>query len=294
MIKSMTGYGNATINNNHLTIELALKSVNSRALDLSFKLSEELQPFEIDLRTLIKKNFHRGKIEIRASCVWNACHPAPYKSDNASSDYWVEIQTKYDRIKSFVPDVQRPSVEWVIREWHSQQKTNSQNQCAIISAFEESIRTLDSSRKEEGKSIASCLIELCRELSCKIQELSSLLTLELENAHRKLQEHWTNLNQALDTDLVKTDQENRIISNWLAKFDVDEEISRLSSHIQTLTNVIQTSDEPTGKRIEFFVQEMGREANTLLSKSLTGHTANLAIDIKVIIEKMKEQAQNVE
>ncbi|WP_139057256.1 YicC family protein [Candidatus Ichthyocystis hellenicum] len=293
MIKSMTGYGNATINNNHLTIELALKSVNSRALDLSFKLSEELQPFEIDLRNLIKKKFHRGKIEIKASCIWNTSHPTPYKCDHAD-DYWTEIQTKYERIKTFVPDVQRPSVEWVIREWHSQQKTNSQNQHAIISAFEESLRTLDSSRKEEGSCIASCLIELSRELSCKIQELSSLLTIELENAHRRLLEHWSMLNQGLNTDLVKTEQENRIISNWLAKFDVDEEISRLSSHIQTLTNVIQTSDEPTGKRIEFFVQEMGREANTLLSKSLTGHTANLAIEIKVIIEKMKEQAQNVE
>ncbi|WP_176696087.1 endoribonuclease YicC domain-containing protein [Candidatus Ichthyocystis sparus] len=288
----MTGYGNATINTSHTTIELALKSVNSRTLDIHFKLPEELQHLEPEMRKMAKAKLSRGKVEIRAHCIWDLCSTQQHIKDTNSS--LSAIQTKYSLIKKNIPDIQSPSIEWVVKEWHSRQKNVNQYQQEILDCFGVALDSLDESRQEEGKGISSFLYASCMDLSKKLMDLSSLLRKELESSHRKLLGHWKDLNIDPEINIIKTEQENYIISNWLAKFDVDEEIGRLTSHIMVLTEIIGNPPKSVGKKVEFFIQEMGREANTLLSKSLTGNTAIIAIDIKVIIEKMKEQAQNVE
>ena len=291
MIYSMTGYAAASRDLGSAVMNLEIKSVNSRYLDISFRLSEDLRFLEMALREKIVERIGRGKIECRGYLQAQPAQGAVAHDRTPNPVLLAELGKLDTAVRSALPQAAPLSVAEVLR-WPGvlgdESLTNEQLQSAAQELFATLLEDFVATREREGAKLADVLRDRAARMREQVGAALPLLPAALEAYRERLA---TKLREAvanLDEDRIRQE-----IGVFAAKIDVAEEIARLVTHMDELERVLKKGGA-VGKRLDFLMQELNREANTLASKSVSGEVTVIALELKLLIEQMREQVQNLE
>ena len=288
MIRSMTAFTRQEASSEVGDLVLELRTVNHRYLDISLRLPEELRNLEPVLREQITARLGRGKLEC------NLRYSAP---DLADSDLPVDdervkrIAHACRHIDSYLYSPAPISSLDVLRMpgvVQSKPVDLEQLKVAVTQLLEQALADLVATREREGGKLAQVIQERCDSMTAIVATVKTQLPEILQQWRSKLMERINEAKQELDQD--RLEQEMVYLAQ---KTDVAEEIDRLSMHIEEVKRVL-AADKPVGRRLDFLMQELNREANTLGSKSIHADTSRASVDLKVLIEQMREQVQNIE
>ncbi|MCC2595643.1 YicC family protein [Pusillimonas sp. MFBS29] len=310
MIRSMTAFGNARAESPQGSVSIEFRTVNSRFLDVSFRLPDELRLAESPIREQLGQVVKRGKVEIRAS------YTRPEVQDQSSLDlhYLTRIATQLELARQYLPDIAAPSLAELTSA--SAQNSPSTDTSVWLSlctqASTQALTELLAAREREGRRLADMMLECARNITAIVNqvevELPELLAEHQAKIASKLRDALTAASPEGFAQISGTELTARIAqeaSLFSLRIDVAEELSRLRSHIAELEHLLSAEPEAArpgaksqggsvGKRLDFLFQEMNREANTLGSKASALSVTRAAIDLKLLIEQMREQTQNIE
>ncbi|NLC37035.1 MAG: YicC family protein [Alcaligenaceae bacterium] len=310
MIRSMTAFGTAKAETEHGTLTIEIRSVNSRFLDLNFRLPEDLRMVEPPLRDLLSREISRGKVEIRANYA-RALATEAATLDTASLRRVADLLAA---AREILPDTPAPRLNELLAGSNGNEGLDAEAWTAMaVEACTRALADLQAARQREGRRLADIMQECAEGMTRITEEVEAALPVILEEHQQKLAQRLKDalLNANPDGFALITGEElsARIAqetSLFSLRIDVAEELARLRSHIEELSHILsgtakaKTSSAPArkasgaGKRLDFLFQEMNREANTLGSKAGALSMTRAAIDLKLLIEQMREQAQNIE
>jgi uncharacterized protein (TIGR00255 family) len=287
MPRSMTAYARITEEHNWGSISCELKSVNHRFLEVGFRMPESLREAETTLRDMARKKLGRGKIDCSVQITFN--------HSDASSE--LDLETAREHIKiveSISAEITQPGtisaidimkLPGVLKDSSIDIKQLSK---AGIQAFDLALDQMLEGRSREGEKLANMIEQRLLGIEAQIALVRKHLPEILEQQRNRLHEKLAELKDQLDEQ--RLEQEMVIISN---RADVDEELDRLEAHVIEIRRVL--GDQASiGRRLDFLMQELNREANTLGSKSISNITTQASVELKVLIEQMREQIQNIE
>ena len=308
-VYSMTGY--ASVQSSHETVDeaantptwrlhLELRAVNSRFLDLTFKLPEELRPYESALRELLQKHIKRGKLELRGSLENTQAAQASAAAPNAN--VLQQLARAQDTVLTWLPQARPLSVGEILRlgQGSAQASLDSDTlQKWLLATAQQLLDQFKQARAVEGQQLANSLLARVAGLRSLAQQAEPLIPQLVEQQRQRFIDKWNDalkLAQQSGSSVSPEAAQERALSEATAfaiRIDVAEEITRLQSHLNTIDDLLSKGND-MGKRLEFLIQELHREANTLGSKSATLETSRISVDMKVLIEQMREQVQNLE
>ena len=287
-IASMTGFARREVSGSWGTLVCEVRSVNHRFLEAGFRLPDELRAAESELRQRLAREIKRGKVD--CSMSWR-------RAQGAEASLEVDAQA-LDRLTSRVREITRALpdnhvvnvldvLRWpgVLRE---ESDLGEQLLVAARALFGSTLEDLVAARAREGMRLRELLEQRCSSLETLVSHVRARLPEVHQRVRVKLNERLAELQANVDRE--RLEQELALL---LQRLDVDEELDRLTGHIAEIRRII-AGHEPAGRRLDFLMQELNREANTLSSKSQDLETTRGAVDMKVIIEQMREQVQNVE
>lgn len=288
MIFSMTGYASQEKSLDNATLILELRAVNSRYLDLHFKLDDNLRSLEPLMRERIGEQLSRGKIECKLNLMARTSAPQAAQIDPAMLQQLAAMQAT---AKQHFPQSRELSVADILR-WPgvliSEAGGESQLAEEVKALLQEGLQALNASRAREGEKLKALILERLAQIEQLVETVKPLLPTLTQEYQAKLE---AKLNDSLkNLDPERLAQELVLFAQ---RIDVDEELSRLTAHISEVKRILN-SDAPAGKRLDFLMQELNREANTLGSKSVAVETTKVSMELKVLIEQMREQIQNIE
>jgi uncharacterized protein (TIGR00255 family) len=303
-VYSMTGYASAqhsTANSgsesepksappSHLGLEI--RSVNSRFLDLSFRLPEELRQYEPALRELVVGRLKRGKVEVRAAIETSSSNTVADPTPRLLQ----RLNAVQDSVKAWLPDARPLSVADVIRLSVNEQSSARDWREDILPLADKTLQELLSAREREGARLATMLLERIGQLRALAEQAVPLVPQLVAQQRQRFMERWRDAMALTEGTVLPEAAQDRALSEATAfaiRIDVAEEITRLNSHLDELERLINKGGE-IGKRLDFLIQELHREANTMGSKSAALELTHISVDMKVLIEQMREQVQNIE
>ena len=276
--------------NSRLGVEI--RSVNSRFLDLAFRLPDELRQAEPALRELLTAKLKRGKVELRVSMdstsASNLRAPSPATLQRLGSFE--------DTIKSWLPQAAGLSVADVLRLATNEDKKTHDYSEDLLKLAKKALKELLSARQREGGRLAAMLLDRTAQLRALAGLAVPLIPKLVEQQKNRFLERWKEALALPDSKVLPEAAQERALSEATAfaiRIDVAEEITRLSSHLDEIDRLLESGGE-LGKRLDFLIQELHREANTLGSKSTSLELTRISVDMKVLIEQIREQVQNIE
>ncbi len=288
MIRSMTAFSSSESSSENFFVRWEIRSVNHRYLDINLRLPDHTRTFEPVIRSEISKKLKRGKVD----CILT-CSPQIDSQESLAIDIEQvkRLLTSVDLVESVMS---RPigfsALE--IMQWPGVQVESEIDvetlSSEVTSVLNVALLAQLEAREREGQSMSIGLVERCELMRVQIAIVRDRMPLLRDKIQTKLKAKLQELEASVDSD--RFEQE---VVYMLQKMDVDEEIDRLTTHIDEMCRLIQQS-EPVGRRMDFLLQEMNREANTLGSKSVDTLATQAAIEMKVLIEQMREQVQNIE
>ncbi len=291
MIHSMTGYAAASRDLGSAVLNFEIKSVNSRYLDIGFRIGEDLRFLEMALRERIGERVGRGKIEVRGYLQSQAGQGGGARRQTPDAAMLAELGRLQDEVRQSLPHAALMSVAEVLR-WPGVLADDSlgaeQLQAAGLELFSGLLDEFVASRNREGAKLADVLRDRAIHMREQVAAVKPLVPVALASYQERLA---TKLREAvanLDEDRIRQE-----IGVFAAKIDVAEELARLITHLDELDRVL-TKGGAVGKRLDFLMQELNREANTLASKSVSSEVTVIALELKLLIEQMREQVQNLE
>ncbi len=288
MIRSMTAF--ARVDGKSANAELAweLRSVNHRYLEAFVRLPDELRVMESLVRERVSVRLARGKVECVLRCNWTTEQSVAMELDR---DRLAAVLAACREVETRCSEATSPGViellRWpgVVRE---PEPDTGAVQTEALALLEQALDELVATREREGQQIRNHLMARLDGIQQQAQEVRLRLPEVLERIRHKLDARLTELQVQVDKDRLEQE-----LAYLAQKMDVDEELDRLESHLSEVRRVLERS-EPVGRRLDFLMQEFNREANTLASKSGDSATTAAAVELKVLIEQMREQVQNVE
>ncbi|AZY49275.1 YicC/YloC family endoribonuclease [Bordetella avium] len=310
MIRSMTAFGNARVDLEQGSLSLELRSVNSRFLDLYFRLPDELRHTETPLRELLTSQLARGKVEVRVSFTRNASAEVT----QLDPEWLGRLAEQLEAARRVLPEVGAPRLVELFN-WPGQRGNDALDPqiwgAACLSAGQQALSQLQEGRKREGERLAAMMRECAEGVGGIVDLVEAHLPQLLAEHREKLA---TKLRESLEAafpggfaHISGAELSERVAQEaglFALRIDVAEELSRLRSHLDELRHLLTEgggkpggkaqSKGSAGKRLDFLFQEMNREANTLGSKAGSLEVTRAAMDLKLLIEQMREQAQNLE
>ena len=288
MLHSMTGFAREAADSGFGTLTCELRAVNHRYFDAQFRLPEELRPQEIELRQKISGLIKRGKVE----CSLHLRRAVGGDAEmTLNADLVRQIGARLGELKSELNDTRDIDPVDVLR-WPGvveEPQIDTESLYAEADALlGQALDALNAMRASEGQRIADMLESRCVEILEIAATVRARIPEVLDAVRARLLERLERLD--IEADPARLETELVLIAQ---KLDVDEEVDRLESHVSEIREAL-AQDGPVGRRLDFLMQELNREANTLGSKSADKQTTRAAVDLKVLIEQMREQIQNVE
>ena len=283
----MTAFARAEWHGEPGSLDMELRSVNHRYLELSIRLPDELRFLEMVIREHIGARLGRGKVECRLSYRPSATQAALVINEelarqvaNASRTidamlYNPSAVNSMDILRW--PDVlqpPKPEAEPLKRQ--------------VLTLLEQVLNEFTATREREGEQLKSLIVQRCSAIENVVRKLQQHLPEVTARWRERLQERLAGVKEELDPSRLEQE-----IVLFAQKIDVAEELDRLNAHVKEVKHVLE-QDKPAGRRLDFLMQELNREANTLASKSADAQTTRAAVDLKVLIEQMREQVQNIE
>jgi uncharacterized protein (TIGR00255 family) len=287
MIYSMTGYAVASADSPRGALNLELRSVNSRFLDLQFRVAEELRATEPLLRELISARISRGKVDCRLSFGSSASTTPQQLNLQAVQQLRALAAEAAKAFPGAAPLRTADVLRWpgVLAEAAIDEE---RTRAVLADLCRRALDELAAARAREGAKLAAALLERVAEMRQRLAEVAPLVP-EAVAAHRaKLAERLREVLEAGVEERIRTE-----IALFAAKSDVDEEITRLAAHLDEVARVLGKGGA-AGKRLDFLAQELNREANTLAAKAAGLKIADCALELKLLIEQIREQVQNIE
>ena len=322
-IYSMTGYASAQSSISQepetaaatsgptLRIGLEIRSVNSRFLDLSFKLQDDLREFEPLLRELLNTKLKRGKVEVKASLVSSEVSSVAEPSPKLLQ----RLARLEDNVRAWLPNVSPLSVAEIMRLSAPILPPGAELVQPITKLFNETIEHLLSARAKEGARLVASMLERVAQLKALTEKVTPIVPQLVEQQRLRFIERFSEAlgitgatvlsgnspkagGENPDHTLSQAAQDRALTeaANFAIRIDVAEELTRLSSHLIEIEQLLSSkkNNESLGKRLDFLIQELNREANTLGSKSTSLELTKIGVDMKVLIEQLREQVQNIE
>jgi len=274
------------------SLGLEIRSVNSRFLDLSFRLPEELRQFEPVLRELLGAQLKRGKVEVRVAIESGSTLAVVEPSTRLLR----RLSAVQDNVKIWLADVQPLRVSDVLRLAASEQASARDWGAEVTPLAQKALKELLAARRREGARLSTTLLQKIGEIRKLAQQALPLVPQLVAQQRQRFIERWNDAMSAAQGAVVPESAQDRALAEATAfaiRIDVAEEITRLGSHLDELERLLHKGGE-IGKRLDFLIQELHREANTMGSKSAALALTNIAVEMKVLIEQMREQVQNIE
>ncbi len=286
MIRSMTAFAAAECTTEVGVLACELRAVNHRFLEVGLRLPEELRAFEPQLRERIAARVSRGKLELGMR-LRRSDGAAALQVDQALlgrlSMFAMEVDSRFPGMRTDLTQLlQFPGV------LQGQAVDTEMLQAAALVVLDATLDDFIAAREREGANLAQVIGERADAITRIAAEVRTLVPQIRSGQRLKLETRLADLAQPVDPG--RLEQELVLL---LQKLDVDEELDRLDSHLSELRRVLKQK-EPVGRRLDFLLQEFNREANTLGSKSVDARTSNAAVELKVLIDQIREQIQNIE
>jgi uncharacterized protein (TIGR00255 family) len=289
MIRSMTGFARRERQGPWGTLTCELRSVNHRYLELSLRLPEDLRGLEGDARQVLSGTLRRGKVD---AGVYLRGGPATATAIELNPPVIEQLLARVTELQALAGTVTATANPLDILRWpgaiREAERDITPVAAAAMELLQETVSDLNDARAREGARIREMLSQRCDALREQVVSLRARLPEVASRIRARVAERVAQLGTTVDPE--RLEQEIVLLAY---KMDVDEELDRLGSHITETLQVLE-SQEPAGRRLDFLMQEFNREANTLSSKSQDAETTRAAVDMKVLIEQMREQVQNVE
>lgn len=288
MICSMTGYAVKTRDLERGTLQLELKSVNSRYLDFHFRVADDLRALEMPLRELLASRLSRGKVECRLN--FNAA-AARTEQLRPNADLLAALRAMNDEVRAAHPEAQPLSVNEILRwpgMFGEQGIDFAALQPEVLALAGEVLEDFTATRAREGEKLAAMIVDRVRAM----RDIVTRVAPRIPEAQALFADK---LRQRL-VEAIGNASDDRILQEvavFATRIDVAEELSRLTAHLDEVERVLKKGGA-VGKRLDFLMQELNREANTLGSKSAVTEVSQASMDLKLLIEQMREQIQNLE
>lgn len=293
-MKSMTGFGSGTATKDGITCTVEIKSVNARFLDLFIRSPKQMNPFESIIRGMVQDRINRGKVEVSVSIQDAGERPKTFTINSVLRKQIQELLVQeefYDDPKK----VPLQAVNSISNDWIQQQDTPIAEEVLsdiVKEATSSALDALIAMRAVEGEHIQQDLVDRITTLENIISQIDTnkvgAVEAYREHIRSKIQEYLVSLEASISEERFL--QEIAILAD---KTDITEEIVRFSSHVVQLKNTL-TDKNPIGRKVDFILQEMNREVNTIGSKAMDSNITEFVVQLKCELEKIREQVQNVE
>jgi uncharacterized protein (TIGR00255 family) len=284
----MTGFSREVAETPFGLLTCELRTVNHRYLDVQFRLPEDLRPKELNLKSRVSNVLKRGKVECSVHLKRGSTKSGEL---TLNKDLVRQLSASAEELAALLPESRAVDpidvLRWpgVVAEPEVEAEPLFAEASALVDA---ALASLTAMRASEGERIAAMLEVRLEDILRIAGEVRTRMPVVLEAVRAKQRERIDKLD--VEADPARLETELALIAQ---KLDVDEELDRLQSHVSEVRTAL-ASDEPVGRRLDFLMQELNREANTLGSKSADADTTRSAVDLKVLIEQMREQIQNIE
>ena len=293
-MKSMTGFGKGNGETADYQIEIEIKSVNQRFMDLQLRMPKQLNDLEALIRQEVKKVLQRGRVEL-------------YLTLNEKNAAHKEVIVQWDLLVPFLKQVEEEAQRLDIKELskknlleklivheafldiREKQQEDTQLEQGVLDALSQALTAIDQSREIEGQGIYQVLKENQQQLLGKIMELQTFIAVYEADHRQRFEKKLTEyLGEQVDQERLLTE-----MAILLERGDIHEELDRMMIHLDSMTTLLEAKS-PIGRELDFLIQEMNREVNTIGSKSSPIEIKNSVVQMKTIIEKIREQVQNIE
>lgn len=284
----MTGFAALEKPIHNATLLLELRAVNSRYLDLHFKLDENLRGFEPTIRELISAQLNRGKVECKVNLIQR---PQLNQETALDGTMMQQLAAMQLQAKAYFPSSCELSMADILR-WPGVVLTQGVDQDLLVEEIkqlvQQGLHDLKASREREGEKLKMLILDRIHQMEMLVEKVKPLLPTLAKEYQAKLENKLQETLKSIDPERIAQE-----LVLFTQRIDVDEELSRLTAHVSEIKRILN-SDAPAGKRLDFLMQELNREANTLGSKSVSTQTSQVSMELKVLIEQMREQIQNIE
>lgn len=288
MIQSMTGYASHELNTENGVLQVEMRSVNQRYLEIHPKLDESCRALEPQLRETLKAKLGRGKVECRISLAKTSGVAASMKLNAGALK---QLAESVKTASTYFPQTQAVDVLEVLR-WPGVMASNTPNSEALLqdlqTVLDVALKELVAARLREGEKLKAMILERLSAVESLIEAVKPLLPKMVKAYREKLLNKLQEAQQTNDDERIRQE-----ITLYIQRIDVDEELSRLDAHVEEVKRILSAGGI-AGKKLDFLMQEMNREANTLGSKSVAIETTQTSMQLKVLVEQMREQIQNIE
>ena len=291
MIKSMTGYGKSSLSINSIEYQVEIKTVNHKYIDTNIRMPRIISYLEEDVRKLIASKIKRGKVDISISFENYSSDGNDIRINTELAKMYIENLKKLAEEENIsanieVTEITRLPDVLTIKSNLDENQIKSE----LLQVVDDAINQLINMRQNEGNSISEGILAKISQIEEKNEEIFKLSTGLIDEYVVKLE---TRIKEILKTEELDKSRLMQEVVIYADKCSVEEEITRLKSHIGQLRNLID-SEGPSGKKMDFIIQEMNRETNTIGSKANNLEIVNRVVDIKTILEDIREQIQNIE
>jgi len=288
MVRSMTAFARQAVETELGTLTLELKSVNHRFSEVSLRLPEELRPAESQIRERIGTVVSRGKIDANLRYQPPSAQEAGFQYDQELVNAIAKVSQEVAGAMAEVSPIRMIDV----LKWPGVLKTpqieNEQLVQITMTLLDAGLKELKETREREGEKLKQMIVDRCAAMANEVARVQVRIPAANEALRQRIREKLTEWKAELDE--TRLEQEVVLLCN---KSDVAEEMDRLQAHIEEVKRVLEDK-KPIGRRLDFLMQELNREANTLSSKSPDTEMTRAAVELKVLIEQMREQVQNIE
>ena len=297
-ISSMTGYANAKVQTDMGLLSIDIRSVNSRFLDLSFRASEEIRFLEPKFREIISGKIARGKMECRLNLVDSGLSADTALNEEALNKL-MALQTqvlKTDPSATALRVADILNYPGIVAAPVPDPEVFAKQ---VLTGFEQCLEVFNESRQREGAALAQVLLKYCTQIEDLVNTLRPKIPEILQAQKDKLTERLKEAlgNKLADGDQITKEEVNERIRQEITlygiKLDVNEEMERLCTHVKEVRRTLDRGG-PVGRKLDFLMQELNREANTLGSKAVSISMTDTSVNLKLVIESMREQIQNLE
>lgn len=293
-MKSMTGFGRKDYRDEALEISIEIKTINHRFRDFFLKLPRSLNPIEENIRRAISEKIARGRIEvfIKFSELNAQNKRIVFNRDLAKA--YINVLNEIKTMDSMIDDDLSPGLIAKLPDVVSLEDEGVDYDAVwrkMAPVLEEALEQVDTSRRREGEALKKDVADRCAAIEKAVAVIEDKSPEMLKKYQEELRTKIETYTDAVEVDEKRILTEVAIMAD---KLDISEELTRLKSHTGRLKDILKEEDEPVGRKLDFLVQELNREINTIGSKASDIDIANLVVDVKSEIEKIREQIQNIE
>jgi uncharacterized protein (TIGR00255 family) len=282
----MTGYAAAAAASDRGTLGLELRSVNSRFLDLQFRIADELRAHEPVLRELIAARLARGKVDCRLYLT----EVTGQTASKVNAEAVARLRALAQAAQKVFPDAAPLHLADILR-WPGvigESADDESLRAAVAALCRRALDELVATRVREGEKLAAAVLERVRAMRARLDEIAPLMPQAIAAYQERLNERLREALGSADDERLRTE-----IAVFATKVDIAEELERLRTHLNEVERVLGAGG-PVGKRLDFIAQELNREANTLAAKAASQAISDTALELKLLVEQVREQVQNIE